>query len=567
MPHLRDIIAGPLPEGAGAKAAGTAALAAAGFRVPSSWVLPPAAVAEFFGRGASPLAAAPLLAEAARTLKGRFPVMVRSSSSLEDLPGAAAPGVYRSELAKDLFGLAAAAARCAAAAAGPAAREYAKAKGSVLSRGMALLLQPFVEAELGAVCTLYHRQELVVELARGGAAPITSGAGARWRAVFSPDGKLRKKTGPGFPLRAAKAAAAAALRVQRALYPSSNISVEMALPSGRPVLLQARVFGAVGCAALLDFTAIYAEVEALMRGLGFAPGEWALSETPALLAQNYLGLSRPASETLEHFVVTLRPGGLARARRQRWLIVRHQGEPTLFPPGNDRRAQRELSALAKRGLLFIFREAPAACRVKRLPLPGGGSLPFTFVLSSLSANEAAFIRRRLTAEGASAMRERLERELDLLGAVLKKLRAADRSAYGRWLCAALPAQLAQLGRQRAAAAVPTRGARKAAIKGVPARREDRVVEGPAVAGRDILRAGRGRFIYAAHDFEPSFLSRIGRVAAVAISRGAVGSHAAAICAEFGVPLLVETENINRIRTGDRLRVDLATGRITVLPRR
>ena len=165
------------------------------------------------------------------------------------------------------------------------------------------------------------------------------------------------------------------------------------------------------------------------------------------------------------------------------------------------------------------------------------------------------------------MRERLERELDLLGAVLKKLRAADRSAYGRWLCAALPAQLAQLGRQRAAAAVPTRGARKAAIKGVPARREDRVVEGPAVAGRDILRAGRGRFIYAAHDFEPSFLSRIGRVAAVAISRGAVGSHAAAICAEFGVPLLVETENINRIRTGDRLRVDLATGRITVLPRR
>ena len=566
MFYLRDLFAEAEPGGHGGKAAGLAALKAAGFAVPETLVLPAREIKALFRRGAPVGAAAPFLAEAARALRGKFPVIVRSSSALEDLPGAAAPGVYRSELAADLRGLAAAAARCAASARGPAAAVYAVALARAGRQrrgpgGVSLLIQPFVRARLGAVCTLYHRHELVVELARGGAAPVTSGAGAEWRAVFSPGGELREKTGEGFPLRAARAAAAAALRVQRGLYPSSNVSVELALPGGRPVLLQARTFGAAGGAESMDFEAVYAEIAGLLKGLGFGPAEWALSETPTLLAMNYLGLSRPAGETLEHFVVNLLPAGLARARRRGWLTVRRGGEPTLFPPKGDRAAQRRLAALAGRGLLFIFREAPAGCRVKRL-----AGVPFTFVLSTMSSGEEAFIRRRLSARGAAEMAERLDREIDLLKAVRARLRG-DGTAYGRWLLGRLPAQAAQLGRQRAVAAAGPAAAAGAEIRGVPARREDRVVEGHAVVGRDILKAGRGRFVYVGHDFEPSFLGRIGRVAAAAVSRGAVGSHAAAICAEFGVPLLVETANLHAVRTGDRLRADLATGKITIAGRR
>ena len=573
MPYLRDILEAPAPAGSGAKAEGIRALHTAGFIVPRSWVVIPSDAEKLCGGKDVLKTTSAFLMEAAGTLGRSFPVIVRSSAAHEDLPGAAAPGVYLSQTARDLRELAAATVRCAASARSAAAKNYEKAlarnglSGRCPSRGrMALLIQPFIKADFGAVCTLYHKQELVVELACGGAAPITSGAGARWRAVFSPEGGLRGRLDPGFPQRAALAAAVSAAKIQRSLYPSSNISVEMVLRGGRPVILQARVFGAVSGAGLFDFDAIFASILRLMRGLGFSNVEWALSETPSLLAHNYLGLSRPESETMEHFVINLRPAGLKRAQRLKWITVRHLGEQTLFPPGSDAEAQKRFSALAKRGLLFIFREDTPGNKVKKVPLGGGrGAVPFSFVLSCMSGGEADFIQRRLTPEGADAMCERLDREKDLLRATLEKLRSDKKTSYGRFLERGLVTQLRQLGKERAVAAgLRTATGGEKTIKGTPARRENRIIEGPAVTGRDIMRPCPRKFIYAADDFEPSFINRLGRVAAVAISRGAVGSHAAAICAEFGVPLLVETSNISRIRTGDRLRLNLITGKITRL---
>ncbi|OGS07484.1 MAG: hypothetical protein A2270_09470 [Elusimicrobia bacterium RIFOXYA12_FULL_51_18] len=575
MPYLCDILKNPVPTGSGAKAEGIRALHAAGFAVPSSWVVLPSDVEMLFSGRDALKTAGIFLTEADRTLGSSFPVIVRSSATREDLPGAAAPGIYLSKTARNLRELATATIQCAASARGAAAKAY----GNALARkglggprpacgDMALLIQPLIKAEFGAVCTLYHKQELVVELARGGAASITSGAGARWRAVFSPEGRPQGRLVPDFPWKDALAAAASAAKIQRTLYPSSNISVEMALCGGHPVILQARVFGTVSGAGMIDFDMIFASIRDLMRGLGFSNGEWALSEIPALLAYNYLRLSRPESETLEHFVINLRPAGLRRAQRLKWITVRHLGDQTLFPPKSNAKAQKTLFALARQGLLFIFRAALPGNRVKRVTLGGGrGTVPFSFVLSSMTGCEAAYIRRRLTPEGAAAMCERLDREKDLLRAVFKKLRAGKKTAYARALEKGLLTQLAQLGKQRSVAASlrPAHGGGYA-IKGIPTRRENRTIDGLAVTDRDILRQCPRKFIYAAADFEPSFLSRIGRVAAVAISRGTIGSHAAAICAEFGVPLLVETNNISRIRTGDRLRLSLLTGKIILLSR-
>ena len=90
---------------------------------------------------------------------------------------------------------------------------------------------------------------------------------------------------------------------------------------------------------------------------------------------------------------------------------------------------------------------------------------------------------------------------------------------------------------------------------------DGFVAGPLVFDRDILKTRLKRFIYAAPDFEPSFVSYARRISAVVVSRGAMCSHAAALCAEFKIPLVVEARNLGQLATGDRVSVNLRTGRV------
>ncbi|MFA6030843.1 MAG: PEP/pyruvate-binding domain-containing protein [Elusimicrobiota bacterium] len=571
MSFFFDAFRGPLPPDAGGKAVGLRALKDAGFAVPPTWSLPASAVERLFENAGGALvlrrgARAAFLREARRLFGRRFPVLVRSSALDEDLPGSAAPGVYASLLAPTLESLPGSAAACAASARTPRALAYRALSGARGPARMGLLVQPWIEAEYGGVCTLYHKQRLVVELAPGGSAPVTAGRGARWRVVYDLAARKAVEETPGAPRAALEAAAAAALLVQRELYPRLNISVELLVDGGRATLLQARPLASGEGSRPLDMEAVYRRVLEMMESFGFKDGEWALSETPPVLAYNRLGLRRPLNETLEHFVVLLRPDGARRARTQDWILARSGGtDVTVFPPRGDREKQRRIAELSRDGLLFIFRHDEDANPVERRPFESGGrrfELPFAFVAAGFSREEAAFLRRRLDRASAFGLRERLEEEERCFRRVLSGLPAAPRGAYARRLKRLLGSQVRLGRRRRAIVDAFLRGpAGGTETRGIPLLPERRVVEGFAVTHADILRARWPSFIYAAHDLEPSFLHLLGRVRAVLVSRGALGSHAAALCSEFGVPLLVETRNLSRVRTGDWLRVDLSDGSV------
>jgi len=69
-----------------------------------------------------------------------------------------------------------------------------------------------------------------------------------------------------------------------------------------------------------------------------------------------------------------------------------------------------------------------------------------------------------------------------------------------------------------------------------------------------MARGRGPAIYFGYDLEPCFLSYAGRLRAAVISRGAFGSHAAQLCGELGIPLLVEAAGAGRVRDGETAAV-------------
>jgi pyruvate,water dikinase len=67
--------------------------------------------------------------------------------------------------------------------------------------------------------------------------------------------------------------------------------------------------------------------------------------------------------------------------------------------------------------------------------------------------------------------------------------------------------------------------------------------------------------------DPSWSSIMFISAALVVDIGGALSHAAIVARELAVPCVVNTKTASRaIRTGDRLRVDGTTGRVTVLER-
>jgi pyruvate,water dikinase len=64
---------------------------------------------------------------------------------------------------------------------------------------------------------------------------------------------------------------------------------------------------------------------------------------------------------------------------------------------------------------------------------------------------------------------------------------------------------------------------------------------------------------------PSWAPIFGRIRATVTDIGGIMSHAAIVCREYGLPAVTGTASgTKRIRTGQRIRVDGNTGRVTVL---
>lgn len=272
--------AGDLDRGmVGGKAGTLGMLAAAGFPVPSGFVVT-AAVA---GQPGDDLAAE--LTRAASRL-GPGPFAVRSSASAEDLPGASYAGLYETYLNVDRAGLAEAVGRCLASAAGERVTAYHAARNRDHSSdaggrsgaklpGMAVLVQQMVDpAAAGVAFTANpvtgNREEVVVTAVRGLGERLVSGesTGEEWT-VRGGRAERTRAGGDGPALEETQAAAVAELAGRVAQRFGSPQDIEWAIDHQRQLyLLQAR-----------PMTALPDPVEWVPPGPGlwtrnFRLGEW-----------------------------------------------------------------------------------------------------------------------------------------------------------------------------------------------------------------------------------------------------------------------------------------------------
>jgi phosphohistidine swiveling domain-containing protein len=575
MRLLTPLFSGLAASQAGGKAASLSALGAAGFKIPDCRVITVKTARRIFRRtGKSFL---PVLGrdrelqkEAAALWPG-LKLIARSSARLENLPGFSASGIYGSFSARDARALPDAVCSCLASASGKSARAYNRARGTTPAdrAEMAVLVHPYLTADFGGVCTIYHERRAIIELSRLGPEGVTSGRGVEIRGFY--DFGSRKWNGAENKPRIKKfmlEALNTALRAQRDVIRHKNIAMEFLCASGGVTVLQARALPAPGPGgdALLDMERIYLKIFRLMRGLGFAGDDWSLCETSDLLAFNYLGARRPVSEKLQHFRVVLRDRGKNLALREGWIGIRSghsAATKDVFPASDDLRRQRLLSAAARENLLFIFSlPDKTAGPVKRTRFKTGGVsffMPFSCTMPSYGREAEQFLRLRLDVNSARQTLNRLSEEAQKLKRIIPAL---GNGAYEKRLKRAIKARLEIIVKERkVTAAVFSSGARACDVAGLPLFPGAGCVCGPLVFDRDILKTRLKRFIYAAPDFEPSFISYARRISAVVVSRGALGSHAAALCAEFGIPLIVEARNLLLLATGDRVSVDLRTGRV------
>jgi len=258
MSHrLVDQFVHPLdPDRHGSKATRLAQVAHLGARVPPGLVIPaPVHTAALQKAAGAPPRVSRELAGALQeglAALGPAPWVVRTSASTEDLPGASAAGLFRSELGlRDAAGVVAAVQRCWRAAHAERVSVYlgASGRGDAPLPAVAILVQRQVQARwAGVLFTRDPRQgpdaeQLRCELVRGNTTAVTAG-------LLDPVTHLLDRSGhsrPPLPADAGVSApdlvALAGLAEQAAAGPAD---VELALTDTGIVVLQVRPITAYG---------------------------------------------------------------------------------------------------------------------------------------------------------------------------------------------------------------------------------------------------------------------------------------------------------------------------------
>jgi phosphohistidine swiveling domain-containing protein len=219
----------------GGKAANLGRLMAAGVAVPPGWVLTTAAHALPEPAREAAIAA---LCDRVQAVPGLL--AVRSSSTIEDRPGAAAPGIFVSRLGVPASELDAAVRAVWASSEAPLVRAYAEARG-IERIGMAVVVQPAIAGELAGVA--YTRlpgrpeaDEMLLETYGRPDAPATALRLARDSAAVLPAGGAPPLIDPA---RLA-ALVRAVLAAEAAIGAATGADVEWVIAGEQVWIVQAR---------------------------------------------------------------------------------------------------------------------------------------------------------------------------------------------------------------------------------------------------------------------------------------------------------------------------------------
>ncbi len=570
MDFFQDIAGGSLIGEVGGKARGLLYLSQAEFPIPPSFVLSAETLAELYDESGAIREDKKdaFLTEAKQLFDDRWPVIARSSAFDEDGRARSWPGIFESVMVKKEEDFPGAVGRVLNSFRGPNAKKYRslhKLAEPVVS-GMAVVIQPFLLGEIAGVCTLFHQYRMIVEVARGHNLAITSGKRAPMRAIFNLEAGVSTPKGDSLPPRKAlNEIVSTVMRIQEALFRNQNVAVEFTFRGEKLTLLQARP-NPSGAPEEdpLDLPGIYARVAEFMDAMEIQRTEWSLLETFDLLAFHYLGRRRHRGEPIEHFRIRIHGDAASRVKSAGWIASRMGGYDNLYSPPPENKAARErIEELARDGILMIFSldENDDFIRFERTFRSKGKEirLGFSYPMSETTIEEWAFEKRRLDRSSAAQARDHIDRQrrdLDLM----EKMLIVREDVYEQGM-------IEQIGFMRKHVLehgavideVLKEGIPEGGTAGISFKPNQRVVRGVAVTEKTVMKTRAKRFIYFADDLEPSFLDQIGRMDAVVVSRGAFCSHAAALCSEFNIPLVVETRNIHLINEGDEVEVDLWSG--------
>lgn len=555
----------------GNKAANLKRAFEAGFIIPPTAVLSLETANSLSREGCLLPASLPeLLAEAKSLFAPIMPVIVRSSAGEEDLEGAGFAGIFDSVEVSSFPSFRKGLEKVLSSYTGQRARAYRKARGlSVPSTAaMAVMVQPLVKADF-AGAALYEQGEIItVDFALAANRAITSGGDAQFSTIF--DLRSRKFTEQPATKEAGvagKLAVAAAEKAEKLLFPGKNVAVEFAVIDNQLVLLQVKSQAKASRAKEIDMPALYMKVHEAMESLGLTKGQWGIAETLDFAAFNYLGRTRKDNETLEHLRIRLHGVEAQRVVARGWKQVRNSTETTLFPPVTDKKASAIITALARDRIMLIF-EPPLndtqPCKTASMENAGKKfEIIFSLPPEGMAGHEREYLRNRLSSDNLIWHVTRFNYELETSRALCAAL-AKEKGAYARSLLKTFR-QVARLSTLRLKmAASPMHKGTGTAFSGKPLVRRDMVLRGKALTPSAMLTAKGGGYIYAANDLEPSFIAQAGKLAGVVVSRGTRNSHAAAICAELGLPLIYGARGIASVKNGELLEADFNTGRVTRL---
>jgi pyruvate,water dikinase len=285
---LEELARAPRPHGlVGGKAANLGRLLAAGVPVPAGWVLTTQAHAlPADGRNAAIAA----LAAAIQAAGVESLLAVRSSSTLEDRPGAAAPGLFASRLGVAPGELADAVHAVWASAETPLVRAYVEARGEARGGntgqvGMAVVVQPVIAGQAAGVAYTRlpgrpHGDEMLIETYARPGVPTAALRLAR-------DGRAQEAA--GFPVEPARVArlVRAVLDAEAAIDAREGADVEWVVDGDAVWIVQARPVVHPAAAAAPAFPA------ALLAFSRATPGtvwRWDVGHNPDPLSPAQAGL-------------------------------------------------------------------------------------------------------------------------------------------------------------------------------------------------------------------------------------------------------------------------------------
>jgi MoaA/NifB/PqqE/SkfB family radical SAM enzyme/phosphohistidine swiveling domain-containing protein len=555
----------------GGKGRGLMSVRKAGWDIPQSLVVPVDVLEKTFRRDSNILVfdeneIVAIAKEIADLFGFALPIIIRSSADSEDNADHSFAGVYESVVIDNLSSTVSALKQVVSSFYSTSAMAY-REKNSLSNKfDLSVIIQHFHGEGLRGVSTIFKDKAVIVEVT----ADNKESKNLSQPVVFRINGDELLGRCPMANDQHISMVARASFSIANNACSGDTVSVEWIFVRERLVILQARTLpgdfaGMEIVRQSLDFSRLFFRVREMMTGMGFIDSDWSLGEDINTLEYNYTGKTqRFVGDRLEHFRVYVKDDCKITSS---WKDVRYEsGNGTIFPDPSDRLASECIEKVLAEGVFVIFVSGFPSLSKSRDFVFDNQQFSVSFVMPEIgfSREEEKYYVNHLSTFDPNKLRKALDANLEKLEKVFSLITPVDDFSCD---LADHVAKLILLEKKKVELFDENKHKliteEDSAVVGRSLVLSEEVIIGPILTEKSVKERGkRGKFVYVAGDLEPSFMPYVENMLAAVVSRCSIGSHAAAICMEFGIPLLTETSNIQNLQDGDNVSIDLKTGVIS-----